>query len=244
MAGMLDALSSALAPWRPLLESPLFMLTLSVAAFQLASLLYRRCGRFPLLHPSVTGAIAVAAVLFLFGLDYRHYASGVEVLGLLLGTATVALAIPLYYQLPLMRSLALPLAITVLFGAAFAALSAIGLAALAGGERLTLVSILPKSITTPIALAISEELGGIVELTAGALMMTALIGITLGPLCFRLLRIEDPRVQGFTLGIAAHAMGTGKALETSAVAGGFAGLSLCLTGLISTLLLPLIARWL
>lgn len=233
---------SALAPWRPLLESPLFALTLSVAAFQLGFQLYQRLGRFPALHPSVTGALGVAAVLYALGIDYVHYAEGVEILNLLLGTATVALALPLYRQLPLMRSLALPLGITVLFGATFAALSAIGLAALAGGERITLVSLLPKSITTPIALAISEEMGGIVELSAGALMMTALIGITLGPLCFRLLRIEDPRVQGFTLGIASHAMGTGKALETSAIAGGFAGLSLCLTGLISTVLLPLIKR--
>lgn len=232
------------AAYRPLLESPLFALTLSVAAYQLGAVLYRRCRQLPILHPTVTGALMVAVALWRLDLDYRTYASGVEILGLLLGTATVALAIPLYQQLPLIRSLALPIAVTVVVGATFAALSALSIAWALGGDGPTLLALLPKSISTPIAIGVSQELGGLVELTTGSVMMTAVIGITAAPLCFRLLRIDDPRAQGFALGIASHGMGTAKAFETSAVAGAFASLSLCLTGLVSTVLLPLLARFL
>jgi putative effector of murein hydrolase len=99
-------------------------------------------------------------------------------------------------------------------------------------------------VTTPIAIGISREIGGIISLTNGAVLFTAAVGITVAPLCFRLLRIRDPRIQGFALGIAAHGMATARAFETSAVAGAFASLSLCLTGTFSAVAIPLAARWL
>lgn len=230
--------------YRELVASPLFIITLSVAAHQTGAWLYRRSGRFALLHPTVLGAVLVALLLWLLDIDYHDYKSGVSALTLLLGTATVALAVPLYHQLALMRAMALPLTITVLVGGSFAALSAMGIAWALGGSEQTLLSLSSKSVSTPIAIGISHEIGGLTELTTGAVIMTAAIGIMVAPLCYRLLRINDARVQGFALGIAAHAMGAAWAFETSAVAGAFASLGLCLTGTLSAVVIPLLAAWL
>ena len=232
------------AAYRDLLASPLFAITLSVAAHQAGLWLYRRTGGLALLHPTVLGALLVALLLWLLDIDYQDYKSGVGALTLLLGTATVALAIPLYHQLPLMRAMALPLSITVVVGGSFAALSAVGIAWALGGNELTLLSLASKSVSTPIAIGISSEIGGLAELTTGAVIMTAAIGIGVSPLCYRLLRIHDARVQGFALGIAAHAMGAARAFETNAVAGAFASLGLCLTGTLSAVAIPLLAAWL
>lgn len=228
----------------PLLRSPVFILTLTLGAYQLGTFIYRRSGSFPLLHPSVLGALAVALLLPLLQIDYPTYVEGVRVLQWLLGTATVALAVPLYQQLPLIRALALPILGTAMLGATFGSLSAVGIAWLCGGSAETLRSLAAKSVTTPIAIGISREIGGLISLTNGAVLFTAAVGITAAPLCFRLLGVRDPRIQGFVLGIAAHGMATARAFETSAVAGAFASLSLCLTGTLSAVAIPLAARWL
>jgi putative effector of murein hydrolase len=188
----------------------------------------------------VIGALVVALLLPRLGIDYAIYADGARWLELLLGPATVALAIPLYQQLPLIRALALPILVTVVIGTAVGAGSAVGLAWLFGGSPETLLSVAPKSVTTPIAIGISRELGGLIALTTGAVMITAATGIALAPLLYRWLGIRDARVQGFVLGIAAHGMGAARAFESSAVAGAFASLALCLVGILSAVAIPLI----
>lgn len=233
-----------LADSRALIETPLFALTLSLAAYQWGRWLYRRTGGFPLCHPTVAGAVTVALLLPLIKLDPAIYLDGNQLLVFLLGPATVALALPLYRELHLIRSLALPIAITLLAGASIAVASAVGIAALLGGDVQTLLSIAPKSVTTPIAIGISREMGGLVALTTGVVVFTGAAGITLAPLVFRLLRIEDPRVQGFTLGLVAHGVGTARAFELSPRAGAFASLALCLTGTLTALLLPALTQWL
>jgi putative effector of murein hydrolase len=232
------------AAYRTLLDSPIFILTLTLGAYQIGVLIYRRTRFLPLLHPSIVGSLLVALLLPYLHIDYARYAEGTGILQLLLGTATVALAIPLYQQLPLIRPLALPILATTVAGACFGSLSALGIAWGLGGNAEILRSLAAKSVTTPIAIGISRQIGGITALTNGAVLLTAAVGITLAPLCFRLLRIQDARIQGFAMGIAAHGMATARAFETSAVAGAFASLSLCLTGTVSAVLIPVVASWL
>lgn len=230
--------------YREWASSPLLMLTATVAAYEAGAVVYRRTGSFPLLHPAIVGALLIALLLLVFGIDYRTYADATLILRWLLGTATVALAIPLYRHARLIRALALPIGVSVVLGAAVGALSVVGLAWLAGCDTQILLSLAPKSVTTPIAIGISRETGGIIELTNGAVMITAATGVTLAPWLFRLLRISDERVQGVALGIAAHALGAARAFETNATTGAFASLSLCLTGVISAVAIPLVAHWL
>ena len=113
-----------------------------------------------------------------------------------------------------------------------------------GATPETLLSLAPKSITTPIAIALADDLGGLTTLAAGAVVFTAAIGITLAPPVFRLLRIEDHRIWGFCMGLNAHGMGTARAFEYSKTAGAFSGLALCLTGSYSAAVIPVVVTWL
>lgn len=234
-----------LAPaYRALLGSPLVLLTVTVAAYELGALLYRRSRSFSLLHPAIVGALMLALLLRVCGIDYPAYLEATRVLGWLLGTATVALAIPLYRHLPLMRELASPIAITVIVGATVGAGSVVAIAWALGCDVQVLWSLAPKSVTTPIAVGISGVTGGLAPLTNGAVLITAASGVAAAPVVFRWLRIVDPRVQGIALGIAAHALGTARAFESNVTTGAFASLALSLTGLLTAVALPLLFHWL
>lgn len=227
-----------------ILHSPLFALSLVLASFEAGQWLYRRCGQFPLLHPTISGAVAVAAVLALTQVPYQDFAEDSRVLTFLLGPATVALAVPMYHQLHLIRAMAAPILLTLLAGASFASLSAVAVAWLLDGEAQTLLSLASKSVTTPIAIGISENIGGLGTVAAGAVILTGVVGISTAPWIMKVLRIEDDRVWGFCLGLAAHAIGTARAFERSPVAGAFSSLALCLTGSLSAVLIPLAVQWL
>ncbi|ARN73656.1 LrgB family protein [Oceanicoccus sagamiensis] len=225
-----------------LLSSPLFAITLSLAAFQLGNLLYRRLNEFPLLHPTVTGASLVALLLPWLDIDYQVYLQGNQLLMFWLGPATVALAVPLYQQLHLIRKMALPILLTCAFGAAFAAGSAVAIAYWLGGSETTMLSLAPKSVTTPIAIELANEIGGLATLAAGCVALTAATAMCLAPIVFRVLNIEDPQIWGFCLGITAHGMGTARAFEMNPTAGAFSSLAMCLTGAFSAALIPLVVK--
>lgn len=232
-------------PWHhDLLHSPLFALTLTVACFQGCNWVYRRLNHFPLLHPTVIGAILVAVLLSQLNLPYRQYYEGNQLLMFWLGPATVALAVPLYQQLHLIRQMALPIVTTFCCGAIFAAGSALAIAWLLGARETTLLSLAPKSVTTPIAINLADAIGGLTTLAAGAVAITAVVGISAAPLVFRLLKVEDPKIWGFCLGITAHGMGTARAFEMNPVAGAFSSLAMCLTGALTAVLIPLVVSWL
>jgi predicted murein hydrolase (TIGR00659 family) len=241
-AALTPLLAAIPVPYRDWLCSPVVLLTATIAAYEIGAVIYRRSRSFSLFHPAIVGALLIALLLRVAGIDYHSYADSTQVLRWLLGTATVALAIPLYRHLPLIRELALPIAMTVVLGAAVGALSVVGIAWLMGSDPEILRSLASKSVTTPIAIGISREIGGIIELTNGAVLITAATGVAVGPLVFRLLRISDARVQGIAFGIAAHALGAARAFETNATIGAFATLSLCLTGVISAVAIPLIVH--
>lgn len=222
-----------------LLNSPLFALPLVLASYELGRRCYRRGGQFPLLHPTIAGAVMVALVLALTGIDYADFAEDSRFITFLLGPATVALAVPMYHQLHLVRAMAGPILITLLAGASFASLSAVLLAWVFGGDSQTLLSLASKSVTTPIAIGISDRIGGLGSIAAGAVILTGVVGITVVPWVMQALKVEDDRVWGFCLGLTAHAIGTARAFERSPVAGAFSSLALCLTGAVSAVLIPL-----
>ncbi len=227
-----------------LLHSPLFAITLVLGAYQLSLLLYRRSGHQPLLHPTISGATLVAAVLAATDINYSEFTLDASWLTFWLGPATVALAIPLYRQLHLIREMAGVLIITLIAGAAFACLSALVIAYFLGGSETTLLSLAAKSVTTPIALGISDSIGGVATVTASAVILTGVAGIISVNLIMRICRIDDDRIWGFSLGLAAHAIGTARAFERSPVAGAFSSLALCLTGTYSAIFIPLALHFL
>ena len=160
-------------------------------------------------------------MLELTGLDYQQYLKSTQLFTLLLGTATVALAIPLYQKLDLIRSHAVPILVTLIAGAVFAPAVAIGIAWLAGATDITLLSIAPKTVTTPIAMAVAESMGGLTTVAAGTVISVGIFGAVMAPPVMSWMGITSPTVKGFTLGLTSHAVGTARAFEISPVCGAF-----------------------
>jgi predicted murein hydrolase (TIGR00659 family) len=229
--------------WVYLAAEPLLWLTVTLAIFVVGTWVNGKLNGHPLAHPVLLAMLALIALLLVTGTSYDTYFEGAQFIHYLLGPATVALAIPLYDNLQQIRRLLAPLLLACLLGVTVAVSTAVGLAWLAGARDQTLLSIAPKSVTTPIAMGIAEQVGGLPSLAAGIVLVTGAVGaVAAGPL-FRLARITDERAQGFALGIAAHGFGTAHALTISLRAGAFAGLGLGMAGLLTAFLLPLAARF-
>lgn len=226
--------------WVYLSTTPLLGLTLTLIAYQAAWWLYQRANQHPLLNPVLIAVVVLVSILMLTGTDYETYFDGAQFVHFLLGPATVALAIPLYAQWQRLRTMLLPLLVTLAVGSLTAALSAVGIAAALGASRESLMSLAPKSVTTPIAMGIAESLGGLPSLTAVLVIITGIFGAVTARYVFLLMRIEDHAVRGFAIGIASHGIGTARAFQVSEQAGAFAALAMGLNALITALLLPLI----
>lgn len=229
--------------WVYLSTSPLLGLTLTLLAYQAAFWLYKRAGFHPLANPVMLAVAMVASVLALSDMDYRTYFDGAQFVHFLLGPATVALAIPLYAQWPRLKAMAGPLLIALLVGSFTAALSAYAIGALLGASQASLMSLAPKSVTMPIAMAVAEPLGGLPALAAAMVMVTGVLGAVGGRYLFRWLRIDDHAVRGFAIGLASHGIGTARAFQVSEQAGAFAALAMGLNGLLTAVSLPWILPW-
>lgn len=226
--------------WVFLAESPLLGLTLTLAAFVVAEAIWKRAGSTPVLHPVLVAMAMLIGILLLTGIDYDTYFEGAQFVHFLLGPATVALAVPLFDQLPRIRALLVPILVSVAGGATAAAVSAIAIGQSLGASHETLLSLAPKSVTSPIAMGVTERMGGLPSLTAGLVLITGVIGCVVAPLVFRILRSRDDAERGLALGLSAHGFGTAQAFGISALAGAFAGLALGLGGLITAVVVPAI----
>ncbi len=228
--------------WVYLSTTPLTGLTVTLIAYSMGYRLYQYANSNPLLNPVVTAIVALIIFLELTGVSYATYFEGAQFVHFLLGPATVALAIPLYQQCAKIRQRLLSLAITLVTGAIVGAGSSMGIAWLLGASIETQLSLAPKSVTTPVAMGISEQIGGLPSLTAVLVVATGIIGAVMGTTLFKLLRIEDDAVKGVALGIAAHGMGTARAFQLNKEMGAFSGLAMALSALTTALMLPWLLR--
>lgn len=226
--------------WVYLSASPLAALTLTLVAYQAGFWLYRKAGFHPLVNPVLIAVALIAGLLLVSGTSYRTYFDGAQFVHFLLGPATVALALPLYRQLEKVRRSALAILASLLAGSLTAAVSAVGVAMALDASRETLASLAPKSVTAPVAMGISEALGGLPSLTAVLVILTGILGAAFGPLVLDLMRIRDWRARGFAIGVAAHGIGTSRALQVNETAGAFSGLAMGLNAVATAVLLPLV----
>ncbi|MHB1375050.1 MAG: LrgB family protein [Thauera sp.] len=229
--------------WVYLSTTPLLGLTLTLLAYQAAFWLYKRAGFHPIANPVLISVAILATLLLLTGTPYQTYFDGAQFVHFLLGPATVALAIPLHAQWPRLKAMAGPLLLALVAGSLTAALSAWGIGALLGASRESLMSLAPKSVTTPIAMGVAERLGGLPSLTAVLVISAGIIGAVAGRSVLNRLHIKDHAVRGFAIGIASHGIGTARAFQVSEQAGAFAALAMGLNGLLTALSLPWIMPW-
>ncbi len=226
--------------WVYLAASPLLWLSMTLAVYLAGQWLFRRSGGRALFNPVALAILLLVSLLLLTGTPYATYFSGAQFIHFLLGPATVALAIPLYLHWERVRRLLLPILAGLLTGSLTAILSAMGVAWLLGGSPQTLLSLAPKSVTTPVAMGIAEKIGGLPSLTAVMVILTGVIGAVAAPALLKGLRIHDDAVKGFAIGVAAHGIGTARAFQISSLAGAFAGLAIGLNAMLTALLAPLI----
>lgn len=228
--------------WVYLSASPLLHLTVTLLAFQAGSWVYDRMNRNPLLNPVLLGVVAVVGLLLATGTSYQTYFEGAQFVHFLLGPATVALAIPLYRQFERVRRSALAVISSILAGSLTASGSAIVIGAVLGASRDTLISLAPKSVTAPVAMGISEQLGGLPSLTAVLVILTGITGAMLGPVLLNLMGIKDWAARGLAMGTASHGIGTARALQVNELAGAFSGLAMGINAMATAILLPLLWR--
>lgn len=240
MTEHLTAYENLLSVWA---AGPMLATGLTLAAFLVANRLFVRLGRPLWMPPVLIASVLLASVVALSGLGFERYEQGALWLTVLLGPATVALGVPLYQQMHHIRALWRPILVTLPVAATLAALYALGIAWLMGATPQVLASLAPKSVTAPIAMGISEQLGGSVPLTLGGLLITGVLASLFVDWCARWLKIQDDRLIGFALGLNGHAIGTARAFEISPAAGAFASLGMGLTGVFTALLLPLAFLW-
>ncbi len=226
--------------WVYFAAKPLFWLIVTIVVFMFSSWVNRRLGGTPLVHPVLLSLSLIILFLLLTGTEYETYFEGAQFIHFLIGPATVALAIPLYDHFERVKQLWLPLLVACGVGAATAIVSVLMVARLFDVPEGVLLSMAPKSVTSPIAIGIAEKIGGFPSLAAGIVLVTGAIGCLLAPAVFRILNVQDDAVKGFSLGLSAHGFGTAQALEISALAGAFSGLAMGLTGLITAFIMPLI----
>jgi predicted murein hydrolase (TIGR00659 family) len=228
--------------WVYLSATPLLGLTITLIAYQAAYWIYSRLNLNPLANPVALSVAFLVALLWLTNTPYATYFEGAQFVHFLLGPATVALAVPLYLNLSNLKRNLIPLMGALLAGSLVAVLTAVGAGWMLGASRESLLSLAPKSVTTPIAMGIAEKLGGLPSLTAVLVVATGILGAVLARGTLNLLRIEDHAVRGFAVGVAAHGIGTARAFQVSETMGAFAGLAMGLNGLLTAFLFPLLVR--
>ncbi len=228
--------------WAYLAHTPLLWLALTLATYLLASEAARRSRNHPLCNPVLLSVVTLIGLLRISNTSYATYFDGAQFIHFLLGPATVALAVPLVQVVDRARQVAAPLALALGAGALVAVASTALSGWILGLDAVTLRSLLPRSVTTPIAMGVAEQIGGEPSLTAALVILTGMIGALIANDLLRLLRVEEPAIRGFAMGLASHGIGTARALQLHAEAGAFATLAMILNGLLTALLLPLLVN--
>lgn len=230
--------------WVYLAASPLLHLTLTLVAYLIGDYLYHKSGEKAVVNPVLIAIAILVTVLLATGTSYATYFEGAQFVHFLLGPATVALAVPLYRQFERVRHSVPALLVSLVAGSVTAVLSATLITWVLGAPTNVIASIAPKSATTPIAMGIAEQIGGLPSLTAVLVILTGILGAMFGTTVLTWVGVRDPAAQGFAIGLASHGIGTARALQVSEAAGAFSALAMGLNGLATSLLAPLLVHWL
>lgn len=228
--------------WVYLSGSPLLALILTLGAYQLGVLAYERAGRNPLANPVLIAVTLIAVTITLIGMPYAEYFEGAQFVHFLLGTATVALAVPIYNGLGALRGRVVPLLLALVSGGAVSIASAVGIAALLGADGTILGPLWAKSVTAPIAMGVAERIGISPTLTAVFAVSTGILGAMLARFVLDAVGSKAWWQRGFALGVASHGIGTSRAFSVSEEAGTYAGLAMGLHGIAGAVLIPLAFR--
>lgn len=221
------------------LDNQYFLLALTFTIYVASQLLQRRTG-ISMLNPILLSTVAIIVFLLVCDIDYDTYSKGGEFIDFWLKPAVVALGVPLYRQLESIKKQFLPILLAEVAGCIVGIASVVIVAQILGASREVVMSLASKSVTTPIAIEVTQAIGGIPALTAAVVVCTGIFGGMTGFRMMKLSRVKSPIAQGLSMGTAAHAVGTSVAMETGYRYGAFSSLGLTINGLFTALLTPFI----
>lgn len=215
----------------------LISLVLTLSVYLISQRVYRHCGNV-FSTPLLICPVVLVSLLLFFHIPYDTYNEGGQFLSLMLQPATVALAVPIYKYRSLVKTYILEIVIGITAGATIAVITSMGLGSLLGLSPQLIDSLAPRSITTPMAMSISQILGGNPAMTAVFVILTGITGVIIIPLLFKIFLIKNPITQGMMLGAGAHGTGTAKAYELGSLEGAIASLAMTFMGIITTVIAP------
>lgn len=221
-------------------ESVFFGAFLSISAYILGDVLKRKF-KSPIFNPLLISSAVTIAVLVLLNMNYEDYSASGKYLSFFLTPATVCLAIPLYEQFELLKKNAAAIIIGITSGVMTSCLSVLAMALIMKFSHEEYATFLPKSVTTPIGIGISEQIGGYIGVTAAIIVITGILGNLIADVIFKLFRIKEPVAQGIALGSSAHILGTAKAFELGEIQGAISSLSVVTAGILTVLAANLFA---
>jgi putative effector of murein hydrolase len=220
--------------------TPLTWLIATLAAFKLGIIIYEKCNKHTLLQPIIIAYVILLSLIIYTDTSFEEYFKSVEIIHFFLGPATVALALPLYKNLKYIKSLFMPIVLTLFIAGIFSIVIAVSLLWIFGADLPTMLSMTTKSITAPIAIITSQQIGGIPSLAVGFVLITGIIGALFGTIVFKLIGIKHDTSKGFALGLVSHGIGTARAIEISEKAAAFSALAMGLSGIFTAIFLPMI----
>jgi putative effector of murein hydrolase len=226
--------SGALAPL------PALWIAVTLAAYAIGQRVQRRCGGVPYASPVLIAILIVAALLLLTGTPYATYFNGAQIIHFLLGPATVALGVPLARNLHHVRRSLHGTAAALLAGSATSIISGMAIVWLLGGSRSVALSMAPKAVTTPIAMAVAQDIGGVPALTAAFAILGGIIAAIAGERLLTRLRVADWRSHGLAAGVAGSGIAAAQVARHGELAAAFAALGIGFNGLITALLAPIV----
>jgi predicted murein hydrolase (TIGR00659 family) len=228
--------------WVYLQAEPLFWITLTLGAYLIGDWLYKKSNKFPLVNPVAISILIISFILLTLNISYERYFNGAKFIHFLLGPATVSLAIPIYKKIDLISKEIKSILISLIAGSIFAVLITFYLASYLKIDQEIILSLVPRNVTAPIAMGISEIIGGIPSLTAIITIITGIVGASLGTFTLDLLKLKDMSARGFGFGLASHGIGTARAMSKNETAGVFAALAMGLSGIVVSIIIPILIK--
>ncbi len=222
-----------------LLNSTYFGVVLSLLAYWVALKISAKV-KNTLCNPLLVASVIIILLLLLFGVDYETFDAGASKLTYFLNPSTVCLAVPLYRQFQVLKSNMKAIFLGIAAGCIACMITIAGLSAVFAFQPELTASILPKSITTAIAIGLSEEIGGVSAITVVCVVITGIFGACTASALFRIFKIQEPVAQGLAAGASAHAIGTSRALELGEIQGAMSSLAIVVTGIMTVILAPLV----
>ena len=224
-------------------QTPIFGLLLTIIFYNLGRFIQRKTGN-PIFNPLLIAIICIIAFLSITKIPYEAYKIGGDSINFFLSPVTVVLAVPLYKQFELFKENMLEIIIGITAGVLVSFVSIKILGGVLNADSSLLNSLIPKSITTPMGISLTNSLGGVEAITVVAIICTGILGAIISPLVFKIGGIKHPIARGIALGTASHALGTTKAIEMGEVEGAMSGLSIGISGTLTVILVPILIKFL